>query len=133
MSANPLEIFTAYAGTAYAPEAQTPFPSERRQRSRIRVHWPVLLFRQGGEAVMSTTQDLSSSGFFCVTAVAFVVGEVLTCALKVPSHDPNGKHLERNLECRVRVVRVQAEGSDRFGLGCRIEDYHLAHRIQPNP
>ena len=133
MSANPLEVFIAYPGAPNAPQVATAYPSERRKRTRTRVHWQVLLFRSNAaEAITSTTLNLSSGGFYCITAVPFVPGEALTCELKVPSHDPNGKHLERNLECRVKVVRVQPEAADngRFGVACRIEDYHFAELIQ---
>lgn len=133
MSANPLDPFTAYASAGNAPEAAIAYLSERRKRTRTRVHWQVLLFRsQLGDAITSVTVDLSSSGFYCITAVPFVPGEALTCALKVPSHDPNGKHLELNLECRVRVIRVQPEAADSssFGVACCIEDYRFADPIK---
>jgi hypothetical protein len=128
MSTNPWEPLTAYTGAGKASEAAMAYPSERRKRTRTRVHWPVLLFRNRvAEAITSMTVDLSSSGFYCIAAVPFVPGEVLICTLKVPSHDPNGKHLERNLECKVRVIRVQSEGADNsnFGVACLIEDYRF--------
>ena len=125
MSSNPLELFTGYTHGANHPHATA---SERRKRTRIRVHWPVLLFRaQVGEAITSTTLDLSSSGFYCVTAVPLTPGDALACTLKVPFHDPNGKHLDRILECTVRVVRVEPKHTDSsFGVACHIEDYHFA-------
>jgi PilZ domain len=128
MSTNPWEPLTAYTGAGKASGAAMAYPSERRKRPRTRVHWQVLLFRnQVAEAITSTTVDLSSSGFYCIAAVPFVPGEVLICALKIPSHDPNGKHLERNLECKVRVIRVQSEAADNssFGVACLIEDYRF--------
>jgi len=40
----------------------------------------------------------------------------------------NGKHLERTLECKVRVMRVaKQEKESVLGVGFRIEDYHFAH------
>jgi len=101
---------------------------EKRNRVRTRVHWPVLLFRdrRGATAIESITRDLSSSGFFCLTRVQLNEGERLVCSIKIPTHDPQGKHLERTLECRVAVVRVvPQESNDLFGIACRIVDYHL--------
>lgn len=103
---------------------------ERRKRVRTRLHWPLLLFRDrsGSAAIESVTRDLSSSGFFCLTRVELVVGEKLVCSIKIPTHDPHGKHLERTLECKVQVLRViPQETSGSFGVACRIEDYHLSH------
>jgi len=130
MSANPSELFTAVVPVTTGQHSR-PLALERRKRPRIQVHWPVLLFRKDvQEAVESTTQDLSSSGFFCETTVPFAPGEELICALKVPFHDPKGKHLDRNLECTVRVVRMEAKTQDStFGVACRIEDYHIADLI----
>ena len=127
MSANPLEIFTVYAGAVNGRQAAAAFPSERRKRARIQVHWPVLLFRnEVADAIASTTQDLSSSGFYCRTTLPLSLGEALNCALKVPFHDPSGKLLDRSLECRVRVIRVETHSEGCFGIACHIEDYHFA-------
>jgi hypothetical protein len=132
MSANPLDFFTAYAGVPSAREAAGSLPSERRKRTRIRLHWPVLIFRnQVPEAITSTTQNLSSGGFYCLTGVPLVHGEILICTLRIPFHDPNGKHLDRNLECKVRVVRVDRLGTENsFGVACHIEDYHFADLLR---
>jgi hypothetical protein len=85
------------------------------------------LFRnEAANAVESLTRDMSSGGFYCVTGIAFTPGERLICTLKIPTHDPNGKHLERRLECEVRVMRVEPQGAEgTFGLACQIEDYHI--------
>src|SRR5215510_2445165 len=128
MSANPLDLFSAYGGLSKPAEIHTATVSERRKRARTRLHWPVLLFRnRGGSAIQSLTRDLSSSGFYCIAKTPFTPGELLTCTLKVPTHDPNGKHLERSLECKVRVVRVDSQEAEAtFGVACQIEDYHFA-------
>lgn len=128
MSANPLELSAVYSSLKKPAEVEKPLLVERRKRARNHLHWSVLFFRNhSAEAVPSLTRDLSSSGFYCVTGVAFAPGERLICTIKVPTHDPNGKHLEQTLECRVRVMRVEpqvAEGT--FGLACQIEDYHFS-------
>lgn len=128
MSANPLDLFTANTSAAGRPQQSTAFPSDRRKRARIRVHWTVLLFRsEADDAITSTTLDLSSGGFYCLSSIPLNPGESLDCTLKVPFHDPNGKHLDRNLECRARVVRVEPQSAENsFGIACHIEDYHFA-------
>jgi hypothetical protein len=128
MSANPLELFSAYGGLAKPAELPAPHSSERRKRARTRLHWPVLLFRShAADAIESLTRDLSSEGFYCLAKMPFTVGESLICTLKVPTHDPNGKHLERSLECKVRVMRVEPQAEEgMFGIACWIEDYHFA-------
>jgi len=81
-------------------------------------------------AIATITQDLSSTGFYCLSAVALQPGEVLKCALKVPFHDPNGKHLDRNLECSARVTRVEPqENANHFGIACHIEDYRFSELV----
>ena len=84
--------------------------------------------KPGSEAIESVTRDLSSSGFFCLMRGPLTEGEYLVCSIKIPTHDPHGKHLERTLECRVQVLRVvPQESGDSYGVACRIEDYHLSH------
>ena len=127
MSANSLERSAVYGGLNKPAELENSLPFERRKRARNHLHWSVLLFRnQTADAVESLTRDLSSSGFYCVTGIAFTPGERLICTLKIPTHDPNGKHLERRLECKVRVMRVEPQDADgAFGLACQIEDYRF--------
>lgn len=129
MSANPIELFTAYVGLNKPTELDSVARSERRRRARTKVHWPVLLFRnQSAEAVESTTQNLSSNGFYCMANASFTPGEMLICTLKVPTHDPNGGNLVRSLECKVRVMRVEPSAANGlFGVAVRIEDYHFAN------
>jgi hypothetical protein len=130
MSGDSLELLSAWKGNAGGIGGSAGVVQERRKRVRTRLHWPVLLFRDrpGTDAIESVTRDLNSNGFFCMSQVQLVEGEKLVCSLKIPTHDPHGKHLERTLECRVRVMRVvPQEAGDYFGVACRIEDYHLSH------
>jgi hypothetical protein len=104
-----------------------PFLPERRKRVRVKVRWPLLLFRDdAAEAIESVTQDLSSMGFYCLSPKPFAAGESLVCALKVPMYDPIGEERTIAVECRVRVVRTEETGDGGFGIACQIEDYHLA-------
>ena len=103
-----------------------PFLSERRKRIRAKVCWPVLLFRHDlAEAIESVTRDLSSIGFYCLSPRPFAVNESLICALKVPMHSLMRENQTVTIECRARVVRTEEMGDNRFGIACRIEDYHL--------
>ena len=126
MSGNPLELVSTRNGVANGAGVVL----ERRKRARTRLHWPVLMFRNrpGSDAIESVTVDLSTSGFFCLTRVQLAEGEKLVCSIKIPTHDPHGKRLERMLECGVQVLRVvPQESSDAFGVACRIEDYHFSN------
>ena len=130
MSAKPIEQFPAYLemnGTG-APAVAGPV-EQRRTRVRTRLHWPVRFFQPSAlHTVETVTQNLSSSGFYCLAQTPFVPGELMTCSLKLPAHHPNGVEQAVSLECRVRVVRVEAPDVDGFyGIGCRIEDYHFLH------
>lgn len=132
MSGDSLELVAAWSSRANGVGGSSVPLNERRKRVRTRLHWPVLLFRDrpGGHAIESVTRDLSSSGFFCLSRIPFLEGEKLICSIKIPTHDPHGKHLERTLECRVHVIRVvPQESGDSFGIACRIDDYHLSHSL----
>jgi PilZ domain len=114
--------------------------AERRRRPRVEVRWPVL-FRDAPGAVVSTaTENLSSDGFYCRTAMAFVPGDIRVCTLSTPGYHDDDVNGVIHVECRVRVVRVQTLSEcGLFGMGCRIEDYHVqlpaeggaAHRLDP--
>ena len=127
LMAAPLELFSTCAGMekSVALDADG---QERRKRLRTQVHWTILLFRENtSKAVTTITQNLSSSGFYCLSRSAFALGEQLFCSIEVPTHDPLGRERSLPLECRARVVRVEPEaGNTRFGIACQIEDYHFA-------
>src|SRR5215471_1511642 len=113
--AAPLELFSTCAGMekAVALDADG---QERRKRVRTQVHWTILLFRENtSKAVTTITQNLSSSGFYCLSRNPFSLGEQVVCSLEVPTHDPIDKERTVPLECRARVVRVEPErGNGRF-------------------
>jgi len=128
MAGDSLELVSGWSGVADGLGLNATGTVERRKRVRTRLHWPVLMFRQrpGSENVESVTRDLSSNGFYCLARVQMLEGEELVCSIRIPTHDPHGKHLERTLECRVRVIRVVPQEAGVFGIACRIEDYHLS-------
>jgi hypothetical protein len=98
---------------------------ERRKRKRIALHWPVRLFRhQGTPSVESTTENLTSNGFYCVSQEPFHLGERLECIIAIPAGSFGYSNSPISLQCRVRVTRVEDQTSG-YGLGCYIEDYDL--------
>ncbi len=98
---------------------------ERRKRKRIALHWPIRLFRDPtAPLVESTTENLTSNGFYCVSKEPFQLGERLECIIAIPAGSFGYNESPIRLQCRVRVARVEDQ-SDGFGLGCYIEDYDL--------
>ena len=110
------------------PLLANPGYRERRRRHRAHVHWQVEFHRQDLQGSAATeTQNLSSDGFYCRSKAVFAPGELIDCTLQIPSHRPQSNGAVVPVNCRVRVVRVDAADSEGFhGIGCRIEDYHLA-------
>jgi hypothetical protein len=97
---------------------------ERRRRVRTPLHLPVFFFpSEHRGAVESTTQDLSSSGFYCVSPVPFPVNELASCFIKIPIYQPDRTEQTLALKCQLRVVRVEFLGEAEYGVGCEIEDY----------
>jgi hypothetical protein len=101
--------------------------TERRRRARLQLRWSVWFFRESGrEPLSATTLNISSEGFYCLSDFNFVPGQVLSCLMLVPTHDPEERERRMALDCRVRVVRVSEREVDRtFGIACRIEDYRF--------
>lgn len=122
MSAKLVDLLTV------RPQAREDRP-ERRKRARTNVHWPVSLLRDHGfNPIDTVTQNLSSTGFYCLSSTPVAPGAVLRCSLKVPAYDPRGEQRTVTLECRVQVMRSEATQDGSFGIACRIEDYHLIAR-----
>jgi hypothetical protein len=105
---------------------------ERRRRPRVRVHWPVLLFRRqtdkrsedSGATVETITRNLSSEGFYYLSGKRFTAGEWLRCRLQILPNNPGG--VESRLECRVQVMRVEDNVTNGLhGVACRTEDYRF--------
>ena len=107
---------------------------ERRRKTRTPVHWNLRFW--GGpltETIQTVTQDLSSDGFYCFSRIPFIPGEHLICMLRIPAHRLDRSDRAAELECQVRVVRVdpvREEGY--FGIGCKIEDYRLTRTALPS-
>ena len=127
MSAYSKEALEDYFGTKGAVASKRLHFLEQRLRARTLVHWPVVFFPDGApEAIETTTQNLSSSGFYCLSNTPFSPGEMLFCTLRVPSHEAACRKSIKILECRVRVTRCeQASREGYFGIGCHIEEYRF--------
>ena len=101
---------------------------DRRRRPRLRLNYPLRLYRPGQAIRIDTrTENISCEGFFCITGCAFAPGEMLECELVIPN-DELGQPPERDmiLRCRAEVVRVVAiEGKTAFGVACRLADYTI--------
>ena len=103
---------------------------ERRKRKRIALHWPIRLFRDPAmPSVQSTTENLTSNGFYCVSREPFQLGERLECIIAIPAGSFGYAESPMCLQCRVRIARVEDQ-RDGFGLGCYIEDYDLLTNVR---
>ncbi len=126
MSANSPDLLAAYVAQDDYPGLVDAPAGDRRARVRSSLRWPVLLFGSQAEAPVETiTQNLSSTGFYCLSQSSFTAGDLLLCGLKIPAHDPAGKETDLHLECRVLIVRVDTHPEGHFGIACRIEDYRF--------
>jgi hypothetical protein len=106
-------------------------PEERRKRKRVALHWPIRLFKSlTGTPSESTTENLTSNGFYCISSERFMLGERVDCIIAIPMGSFGDSRAPISLQCRVRVMRVEDQ-RDGFGLGCSIEDYDLLVNSRP--
>lgn len=101
---------------------------DRRHRPRLKLTYPLHLYR-AGEAFRTetTTEDLSCEGFFCFTDSLFSPTETLECELLIPAEE-QGEQAEHDilLHCRAQVVRVVLQADNvTFGVACRLSDYTI--------
>jgi hypothetical protein len=98
---------------------------DRRRRKRVALHWPVRLFSHPeSQSIESTTENLTSNGFYCISNQPFQLGQRLDCVIVIPAGSFGYSDSPVSLKCRVRVLRVEDQERG-FGLGCYIEDYDL--------
>lgn len=132
MATTPLEQVQAERGRFELHGTQVASRLERRKRVRFDVRWPVCFFGvEVGRTVETRTENLSSSGFHCLSPVQLPVGDLMICVLGVPSPRPlhNGRAL--SLECKVRILRVEpADERQSYGIACEIEDYRYYRYIE---
>jgi hypothetical protein len=126
MSPNFVDIFTEHPGPKETGVHDSVFQPERRKRTRTSVHWPVRLLRdRAAKSIGTVTQNLSSSGFYCLSPAPLTPGELLICILTLPTYDPRSEERRVSLECQALVIRAEAIPDGSFGIACHIEDYHL--------
>lgn len=105
---------------------------DRRRRRRLRLAYPLRLYRSGEASRTETkTEDISCEGFFCVTDRRFSPFETLECELLIPVEEP-GEPAERDivLRCQAEVVRVvQQVDKAAFGIACRLSDYTIGSQL----
>src|SRR4051812_19430052 len=123
-----VNVIDAYSGHFSPREtvSESSGRQERRSRTRIKVRWPLFLRRPGAsEEIETVTQNLSSSGFYCLSPTPLTPGETLVCTVRVPAYDPKGADSSMSLECRAIMLRAETIADGSYGIACRIEDYHL--------
>jgi hypothetical protein len=109
-----------------------PLPhGDRRGRVRVLVHWPFIFCNHAGLVSEAITLNLSSQGLYFHADEPSVPGEIVTGALMVPAYNPEDATQVIPVTCRVRILRVEALTGNRFGIGCRIEEYHVQAAARP--
>jgi hypothetical protein len=99
--------------------------NERRRRERITLRCPVEIVISGEVAPRrATTQNMSSSGVYCLSSTPFSPGERLPCHIEITPKSYSLGTEAVYLDCVLEVVRVQRT-EDAYGIGCRIVRYVL--------
>ena len=92
---------------------------------------PVQIFREPeGRALEATTVNLSSDGFYWISADFFSPGESIQFSIFITPPGFRAPKPPVYLHCRARVVRVE-ETESGFGVGCRIEQFALLPAHEP--
>jgi hypothetical protein len=105
------------------------FGLDRRDRPRLKLAFPLVLFRSGeADRIETKTEDVSCDSFFCVSDRPFSPDDRLECELLIPGDKLSSvPENDLHVRCRARVVRVVANGLHRgFGVACRLEDYTIS-------
>jgi hypothetical protein len=102
--------------------------NERRRRRRVELRCPVYFVNVNGSRVVeSTTENLTSGGFYCLLNETLTQGECLFCTIVLPDSRDSPNRL--TVQCIVEVMRVTAVDSTcLFGVACRIRDYSVLSR-----
>ena len=100
-------------------------PPDRRRRPRLRLAYPVRLYRPGDDIQTDAeTENISCEGFFFITDQLFSPPEALDCELEIPVE--TGESIV--LCCRAEVVRVvPLTDRAKLGVACRFTDYTVEH------
>jgi hypothetical protein len=120
-----IEIFSPVRGTNV---------DDQRCISRLPLTYPLFLSRPGEACrVVTKTENVTSKGFYCVSARRFLLRERLDCEMLIPLGS-SGFPGDLVLHALVEVLRVTPRGLDRgFGMACRLESYTIAPRSDLPP
>jgi hypothetical protein len=114
------------------PIAVTGDGPDRRRRARLRLAYPLCLYRRGeASRIEAKTLDISCEGFFCITDHIFSPRETLECELVIFSEEVR-QPLEHSiiLRCRAEVVRVVPQADESaFGVAFRLADYTISQPV----
>jgi len=111
MAARPIDILESAAG------------EDRRRGKRMPLRCHLSLVRTNGMILPTTTENLSSCGFYCHVTSRLAPGEQFDCYIRLPSNGVPQRYQRIVLACRGRVARVEALDGEKFGIGCEIDDY----------
>lgn len=99
---------------------------EQRRQPRLKLVCPVRLYRESDALELRTsTENISSGGFYCLSPHPFAPGDRLQCDILLPIQNNAGSRRKLVLRCRIEVVHAAANGGTGFGIGCRLEDYEV--------
>ena len=100
--------------------------TDRRKQERFDLRLPVVLHKGAGSALIRTSTDnISNSGFYCLTEEPLSPGDRVRCLIVLPAEERAGQppcYLEGDAEVIRLLVTEQG-----FAVGCRISDYHVIH------
>lgn len=103
----------------------SPTISERRKHERLALRLPVrFVDADGSLTVDCCTENVSGGGFYCLSPKAFAADEQKEVHLLLPTRGYSRSGENVDIQCAVRVVRVDSIGPGRgYGLACQIERY----------
>jgi len=101
--------------------------NDRRKSPRLALKLPVVLTRRNQTApISSETEDISITGFYCLTEEPLAPGEVLECRISLPESNAIMPGSQICLEAEAEVLRVALDHrSTAYGCACRIIDYRV--------
>lgn len=101
---------------------------ERRRRPRMSLALPIVLIQPGTKTPVEVLmENVSSDGFYCLSAHPFSPGETLECEICFPGDRVSSVPEDGlRLTCQVSVVRCAPRGSQGFGVACHFDEYAVS-------
>src|SRR5437879_13093480 len=113
----------------YSPSSMPESKHERRTQKRLSLALPVTIKSEQGTVEDSgCTRDLSSSGIFLYSDAHFSEESALEMVLILPKEMTGGE--KRWVYCRASVVRVEASGEQRCGVGAGMLGMEIIHEVR---